>query len=62
MSGAAYRITAHGAYHHGTLLINADLPRLRQYLAAPAVRAGVGLRWFGEHGANATRGPPGAVP
>jgi len=39
VSGAAYRITAHGAYHHGTLLINADLPRLRQYLTAPEVRA-----------------------
>ncbi len=31
-SGSAYRITSSGAYHHGTLLVNADLSTLRGVL------------------------------
>eukprot|EP00755_Sulcionema_specki_P016934 Sspe_Gene.63221::Locus_36004_Transcript_2_2_Confidence_0.667_Length_903::g.63221::m.63221/K03800/lplA, lplJ; lipoate---protein ligase len=33
VSGSAFRITHGGAYHHGTLLLYADLPRLRDCLS-----------------------------
>ena len=32
ISGSAYKLTSEKAFHHGTLLIDADLNRLRQYL------------------------------
>ncbi|KAI9184399.1 hypothetical protein H9P43_003452 [Blastocladiella emersonii ATCC 22665] len=32
VSGSAFKLTNHRAYHHGTMLIDADLPRLRKYL------------------------------
>ncbi|NQT59418.1 MAG: lipoate--protein ligase [Bacteroidetes bacterium] len=32
ISGSAYRITGDKAYHHGTLLVNADLDKLAAYL------------------------------
>jgi lipoate---protein ligase len=35
VSGAAYRITSDRAYHHGTLLVNSDLSRLRNLLHSP---------------------------
>jgi lipoyltransferase/lipoate-protein ligase len=35
VSGAAYRITSDRAYHHGTLLVHSDLPRLRNLLHSP---------------------------
>lgn len=35
ISGSAFRETCQNAFHHGTLLINADLDRLRQALQAP---------------------------
>lgn len=35
VSGAAYRITRNRAYHHGTLLINSNLERLKRVLKSP---------------------------
>lgn len=35
VSGAAYRITADRAYHHGTILVNSDLSVLRSILKSP---------------------------
>lgn len=35
VSGSAYRISRDRAYHHATLLIRSDLPRLRALLASP---------------------------
>ncbi|KAI9220016.1 hypothetical protein BC828DRAFT_348723, partial [Blastocladiella britannica] len=32
VSGSAFKLTNHRAYHHGTMLINADLVSLRKYL------------------------------
>jgi lipoate-protein ligase A len=35
VSGSAYRIIQHRAFHHGTMLIDCDLQRLHRYLYAP---------------------------
>jgi lipoate-protein ligase A len=35
ISGSAFRETRNNCFHHGTLLIDADLPMLREALAAP---------------------------
>lgn len=35
VSGSAYRLSRDRAYHHATLLIKSDLPRLRRLLASP---------------------------
>lgn len=35
ISGSAYRMSKDRAYHHATLLVNSDLPRLRTLLASP---------------------------
>lgn len=35
VSGSAYRISRDRAYHHATLLVRSDLPRLRALLASP---------------------------
>jgi lipoate---protein ligase len=40
VSGAAFRLTRDRAYHHGTLLVHSDLPRLRALLKSP-LRAGM---------------------
>lgn len=37
ISGSAYKIVSHRAYHHGTMLIDADLKALGKYLKPPPV-------------------------
>ncbi|KAJ1497631.1 hypothetical protein HMI55_005392 [Coelomomyces lativittatus] len=37
VSGSAFKLTRDRAYHHGTLLIQADLHALRNYLSPPSL-------------------------
>lgn len=38
ISGSAFRITQDRAFHHGTLLIKADMEKLSRYLSPPALK------------------------
>lgn len=38
ISGSAFRITQERAFHHGTLLIKADMEKLSRYLSPPALK------------------------